>query len=60
MCTMYVSRASWSRLSLDGDRVRQAALLRDLIAAGFEVSDFGGHTKSLEEVFLHVTRGAVQ
>ncbi len=48
------------RLSLDGDRAQQAALLRDLIAAGFEVSDFGGHTKSLEEVFLHVTRGAVQ
>jgi ABC-2 type transport system ATP-binding protein len=48
------------RLALDGDRVRQAALLRDLIAAGFAVSDFGGHTRSLEEVFLHVTRGAVQ
>ena len=25
-----------------------------------DVSDFGGHSKSLEEVFLHVTRGVVQ
>jgi ABC-2 type transport system ATP-binding protein len=48
------------KLVLEGDRVQQAALLRDLIAAGFDVSDFGGASKSLEEVFLHVTRGAVQ
>ena len=48
------------RFALEGDRMQQTALLRDLIAAGFEVSDFGGHSKSLEEVFLHVTRGVVQ
>jgi ABC-2 type transport system ATP-binding protein len=48
------------RLALDGNRQHQAALLRDLVAAGIEISDFGGHTRSLEEVFLHVTRGAVQ
>jgi ABC-2 type transport system ATP-binding protein len=48
------------RLALDGDRAQQAELLRELIAAGFNVSDFGGHAKSLEEVFLHVTRGVVQ
>lgn len=48
------------RFALDGDRTQQAALLREMIAAGLEVSDFGGHTKSLEEVFLHVTRGVVQ
>jgi ABC-2 type transport system ATP-binding protein len=48
------------RFALDGDRGQQAVLLRELIGAGFDVSDFGGHTKSLEEVFLHVTRGVVQ
>lgn len=48
------------RLALDGDRTEQAVLLRELIGAGFAVSDFGGHAKSLEEVFLHVTRGVVQ
>lgn len=48
------------RLTLDGDRDRQVVLLRELVAAGFPISDFGGHKKSLEEVFLHVTRGAVQ
>ncbi|MGE0761200.1 MAG: ATP-binding cassette domain-containing protein [Pirellulaceae bacterium] len=50
----------WLRLALDGGRVEQAALLREMIVAGFEVAEFGGHTKSLEEVFMHVTRGAVQ
>jgi len=48
------------RLALEGGQVEQAALLRDLVTARFKVSDFGGHSKSLEEVFLHVTRGAVQ
>jgi ABC-2 type transport system ATP-binding protein len=48
------------RLSIAGGRVEQAALLREIVLAGFDVAEFGGHTKSLEEVFMHVTRGAVQ
>jgi ABC-2 type transport system ATP-binding protein len=42
------------------DREAEADLLRDMIAAGFRVVQFGGHVKSLEEVFMHVTKGIVQ
>jgi ABC-2 type transport system ATP-binding protein len=38
----------------------QAALLRELIAAEFPIVEFGSKTKSLEDVFLHVTEGRVQ
>jgi ABC-2 type transport system ATP-binding protein len=48
------------RFAISGGRVEQAALLREVVLAGFEVTEFGGHAKSLEEVFMHVTRGAVQ
>jgi ABC-2 type transport system ATP-binding protein len=48
------------RFTIPGGRTEQAALLREMVSAGLEVADFGGHTKSLEEVFMHVTRGAVQ
>jgi ABC-2 type transport system ATP-binding protein len=50
----------WVRFTLLGGRVEQTGLLREMVLAGFEVAEFGGHAKSLEEVFMHVTRGAVQ
>lgn len=43
-----------------GDRHDEAELLRDLIQAGFAVSEFSSQKKSLEDVFMHVTTGAVQ
>jgi ABC-2 type transport system ATP-binding protein len=43
-----------------GDEQTEADLLRDIMAAGFRVAAFGGTRKSLEDVFMQVTRGAVQ
>lgn len=43
-----------------GDRESEAALLRELVQAGFAVVEFGVRHKSLEDVFLHVTEGRVQ
>jgi ABC-2 type transport system ATP-binding protein len=43
-----------------GDREAEARLLRDMIEAGFRIVAFGSQTRSLEEVFMHVTRGHVQ
>jgi ABC-2 type transport system ATP-binding protein len=48
------------RFAIAGGRSEQAALLREIVLAGFDVSEFGGQSKSLEEVFMHVTRGLVQ
>jgi ABC-2 type transport system ATP-binding protein len=48
------------RFAIEGGREEQTALLKELVMAGFDVAEYGGHAKSLEEVFLHVTRGAVQ
>jgi ABC-2 type transport system ATP-binding protein len=39
---------------------KQAELLSDLIAAGFRITSFRIKEKSLEDAFLHVTRGLVQ
>ncbi len=39
---------------------KQAQLLSDLIAAGFRITSFRIKEKSLEDAFLHVTRGLVQ
>lgn len=44
----------------DGGQAEQALLLRELIEAGFLVTEFGSQSKSLEDVFLHVTEGRVQ
>ena len=44
----------------DGDREAQADFLKEVILAGFRIAEFGSRQKSLEDVFLHVTRGAVQ
>ena len=43
-----------------GDRQQEAALLRELVQAGFEISEFSSQKKSLEDVFMRVTTGAVQ
>ncbi len=43
-----------------GDEAAQAELLAQLVGAGFKVIEFSCKTKSLEDVFLEVTRGRVQ
>jgi ABC-2 type transport system ATP-binding protein len=48
------------RFSFVGEHPEQAVLLREMIGAGFSVSAFGCHVKSLEDVFMHVTQGFVQ
>jgi len=52
--------ANHLRFTLDGDEDGQVRLLRLLIEQGFPVAEFRGQTKSLEDVFMQVTRGAVQ
>jgi ABC-2 type transport system ATP-binding protein len=47
-------------LTHSGGPEEQAALLRQLIDAGFAVVEFASKTKSLEDVFMHVTEGRVQ
>jgi len=46
--------------SHEGQRDDQAEILRQIVLAGFPVSEFSSHNKSLEDVFMHVTRGVVQ
>ena len=48
------------RFTHEGGREEQADFLREMILADFRIAEFGSHEKSLEDVFLHVTRGAVQ
>ena len=43
-----------------GDAEADADLLRDVIQAGFRVVQFGSRQKSLEHVFLQVTKGQIQ
>ena len=43
-----------------GGPEEQAALLRQIVDAGFAVVEFASKSKSLEDVFLHVTEGRVQ
>jgi ABC-2 type transport system ATP-binding protein len=38
----------------------QAELLRQMVFAGFSISKFSAKERTLEEAFLHVTRGRVQ
>jgi ABC-2 type transport system ATP-binding protein len=44
----------------EGGQEGQATLLGEIVAAGFSVYEFSSKTKSLEDVFLHVTEGRVQ
>jgi len=43
-----------------GDEASEVTLLKEIVLAGFAVSEFGSHNQSLEDVFMAVTRGAVQ
>ena len=43
-----------------GGEENQARLLSQLVQAGFQVVEFSSKTKSLEDLFLHVTEGRVQ
>ena len=47
-------------LTHDGGPVEQASLLRQIVECGFPVVEFASKTKSLEDVFMHVTEGRVQ
>jgi ABC-2 type transport system ATP-binding protein len=62
-------RGDVQNISVAGDLVRfshqggveeQAVFLKDLVLAGFRVIEFGSRQQSLEDVFMRVTRGAVQ
>jgi ABC-2 type transport system ATP-binding protein len=62
-------RPDVSQIQLDNDQVRfthigdeasEVALLREIVLAGFAVAEFRSHNHSLEDVFMAVTRGAVQ
>lgn len=44
----------------DGDQEDEVQLLRELVQAGFPIAEFISKLRSLEDVFLHVTRGIVQ
>jgi ABC-2 type transport system ATP-binding protein len=48
------------RFEHQGERESEAGLLREMIQAGFPVCEFSSHTRSLEDVFLAVTKGLVQ
>lgn len=48
------------RFEHQGNQASEAALLREMVLANFTVAEFGVYSKSLEEVFLQVTKGAVQ
>jgi ABC-2 type transport system ATP-binding protein len=43
-----------------GGPEEQATLLRELVGANFPIVEFASKTRSLEEVFMHVTEGRVQ
>ena len=47
-------------LNHDGGEAAQADLLREIVEAQFSILEFASKTKSLEDVFLHVTEGRVQ
>jgi ABC-2 type transport system ATP-binding protein len=44
----------------DGNQEDEVALLREMVQAGFPVAEFLSKLRSLEDVFLQVTRGIVQ
>jgi ABC-2 type transport system ATP-binding protein len=48
------------RFTHDGGRDEQADFLREMVLADFRIAEFGSQQKSLEDIFMHVTRGAVQ
>jgi ABC-2 type transport system ATP-binding protein len=48
------------RFTHAGGRNEQADFLKEMILAGFRIAEFGSQQKSLEDVFMRVTTGAVQ
>jgi len=48
------------RFAHPGERDGEVLLLKDMILAEFAVAEFSSHSKSLEDVFMAVTRGAIQ
>lgn len=48
------------RFSHVGEEADQAKLLREMILADLALAEFGIEERSLEDVFMHVTRGVVQ
>jgi len=48
------------RFAHQGEQESEVQLLRELVQAGFPISEFSSHTRSLEDVFLAVTKGLVQ
>ena len=52
--------ANWCRSIHWHDRQWEADTLKDMIDAGFRVASFSGKPKSLEDVFLQITRGRIQ
>jgi len=48
------------RMEFSGEMSAQAALVKELVVAGFEIAEVTARTKSLEDVFLQVTEGLVQ
>jgi ABC-2 type transport system ATP-binding protein len=62
-------RPDVNEIKLDGEQVRfthageqasEVTLLCEIVFANFPVAEFGSHSQSLEDVFMAVTRGAVQ
>jgi ABC-2 type transport system ATP-binding protein len=47
-------------LNHDGGPQEQAMLLKEIVESGIEIVEYASKTKSLEDVFLHVTEGRVQ
>jgi len=47
-------------LTHDGGPEQQALLLKEIVEAGIAIVEYASKTKSLEDVFLHVTEGRVQ
>jgi ABC-2 type transport system ATP-binding protein len=43
-----------------GELAAEVVLLREIVLTGFAVAEFGSQSKTLEDVFMAVTKGAVQ
>ncbi|MEM9702038.1 MAG: ABC transporter ATP-binding protein [Planctomycetota bacterium] len=46
--------------TFEGEEVERAALLRNMLTAGFDVSEFSAETESLEDAFMALTEGITQ
>ncbi|MDZ4851375.1 MAG: ABC transporter ATP-binding protein [Pirellulaceae bacterium] len=53
-------KSDWVSCQLAGGHEEQAALLRNIVQADFQVTAFGATERSLEDVFMQITTGAVQ